>query len=68
MRDGVPLEARTAAVQHGVRRAIREHAVLGFPVCVWRDEQVAWLSPAETLEELGRTSPYSESQPARGEQ
>ena len=64
MRKNVSIEERTQAIQQGVREALREHALLGRPVCVWRDGKVVWLSPAETLEELRRTAPELESQPA----
>ncbi len=48
---------RLRAVRLGVRDALREHALLGHPVCVWRDEKVVWLTLAEILEELRRTEP-----------
>ena len=57
MRKNVTNEDRTRAIKLGVREALREHALLGRPVCVWQNEQVVWLSPAETLEELRRTAP-----------
>lgn len=59
MRKNVSIEDRTRAIQKGVRDALREHALLGRSVCVWRDEKVVWLTPAEILEELRRTAPES---------
>ena len=64
MRD-VSIEDRTRAVQEGVRDALREHALLGNSVCIWRDEQVVWLTPAEILEELRRTDPANGAGPAQ---
>lgn len=55
MRKNVSIEDRTRAIQKGVRQALREHALLGHPVCVWRDGQVVWLSPEEVLAKVGRT-------------
>ena len=57
MRINVSVEERTRAIPEGVRDALREHALLGHSVCIWRGEQVVWLSPAEILEELRRTDP-----------
>ena len=57
MRKDVSIEDRTRAIQDGVRDARRGHALLGHSVCIWRDGQVVWLTPAETLEELRRTDP-----------
>jgi hypothetical protein len=52
MRENVSIDDRTQAIQQGVRNAVREQALLGHPVCIWRDGQVVWLSPAEALEQL----------------
>ena len=59
MRKDVAVEDRTRAIQEGVRDALREHALLGHSVCVRRDGQVVWLTPADTLEELRRTDPVT---------
>jgi hypothetical protein len=52
MRKNVTLEEKTRAIQRGVSDALREHALMGRSVCVWRDNKVVWLAPAEILEEL----------------
>ena len=65
MRKNVSIEDRTRAIQEGVRDALREHELLGHSVCVWRDEKVVWLSPAEILEELRRTDPANGSGPVQ---
>jgi len=52
MRRDVSIEDRTRAIQKGVREALREHALLGYPVCVWRDGKVVWLSPDDILAKL----------------
>ena len=57
MRKDVSIEERTKAIQEGVRDALREHALLGRSVSIWRDGKIVWLSPAEILEELRRTDP-----------
>lgn len=54
MREHVTLEECQRAVQRAVRRAQREHALLGRPICIWRDGHVVWLSPEETLADLRR--------------
>jgi len=59
MRKNVTIEDRTRAIQKGVRDALRESALLGHSVCIWRDEKVVWLSPEEIFEELKRTAPPS---------
>ena len=59
MRKNVTLEEKTEAIRSGVRAALREHALLGRSVCIWRDNQVVWLTPAEIFEELKRTAPPS---------
>ena len=61
MRKDVSIEERTKAIQEGVRDALREHALLGRSVSIWRDGKIVWLTPAEILEELGRTGPPNES-------
>lgn len=53
------LESRAAAdrlraVRLGVRDALREHALLGRSVAVWRNGQLVDLAPAEILAELQR--------------
>jgi hypothetical protein len=55
MRKNVTVEEKTRAIQGAVREAIREHALLGRPVCVWRDDKVVWSSPEEVLAEVGRS-------------
>lgn len=55
MRKNVTLEQKTRAIQGAVREAVREHALLGRSVCVWRDEKVVWLLPEEILAEFGRS-------------
>jgi hypothetical protein len=57
MRKDVSIEERTRAIQEGVRDALREHALLGRSVSIWRDGKIVWLTPAEILEELRRTDP-----------
>ena len=57
MRKDVSIEERTKAIQEGVRDALREHALLGRSVSIWRDGKIVWLTPAEILEELRRTEP-----------
>lgn len=54
MRKNVTNEERTRAIQRGVHDAIRESALLGHPVCVWRDGRVVWLTPEEVLAKVGR--------------
>ena len=54
MRKNVSIEDRTKAIQEGVRDALREHALLGRSVSIWRDGKIIWLTPAEILEELRR--------------
>ena len=65
MHKDVSIEDRTRAIQRAVREAIREHALLGHPVCIWRDGRVVWLSPEETLDELRRTDPANGTGPAQ---
>ena len=38
----------------GVREVLRDHALRGNPVAVWRDGKVVLLPPEETLAELRR--------------
>jgi hypothetical protein len=52
MRRDVSALDRLRAVQRGVREALREHALLGHSVSVWRDGRIVRLSPAEILAEL----------------
>jgi len=54
MRKDVSIEERTKAIQEGVRDALREHALLGRSVSIWRDGKIVWLTPAEIHEELRR--------------
>lgn len=54
MVENSTLEQKTDAVQRGVRRALREHALLGFSVPVMREGQLVRLSPQEILEEFGQ--------------
>ncbi len=59
MRKNVSIDDRTRAIKTGVRKALRESALLGHSVCVSREGKVVWLTPAEILEELRRTAPES---------
>jgi hypothetical protein len=45
---------RLRAVRLGVRDALREHALLGRSVAVWREGKVVELTPSEILDELQR--------------
>jgi len=54
MRKEVSIEDRTKAIQEGVLAALREHALLGRSVSIWREGQIVWLTPPEILEELRR--------------
>ena len=45
---------RLRAVRLGVQDALREHALLGRSVAIWREGKVVHLSPAEILDELQR--------------
>jgi len=38
----------------GVREAVRDHALAGNPVAIWRDGKVVLLSPEEVFAELRR--------------
>jgi hypothetical protein len=61
MRKDVSVEDRTRAIQKGVREALRESALLGHSVCVWRDGKVVWLTPAEILAKLnGEPVPHEQ--------
>jgi len=59
MRKNVTLEEKTEAIRSSVRSALREHALLGRSVCIWRDNKVVWLTPPEIFEELKRNTPPS---------
>jgi len=59
MHKNVSIEERTKAIQEGVREVLREHALLGRSVSIWRDGKIVWLTPAEILEELVRTDPVN---------
>lgn len=61
MRKNVTVEDRTRAIKKGVREALRESALLGHSVCVWRDGQVVWLSPEEVLDKIRRTAPEADA-------
>jgi hypothetical protein len=61
MRENVTKEERLRAVQRGVDNALRESALLGHSVCIWRGGKVIWLSPAEVLAKLG---PSDDARPA----
>jgi hypothetical protein len=54
MFESGPAADRLRAVRLGVRDALREHALLGRSVAVWRDGRVVELTPAEILDELQR--------------
>ncbi|MEX2171930.1 MAG: hypothetical protein WD851_21600 [Pirellulales bacterium] len=34
-----------AALKRAARQAIREHAITGDPIAVWRDNKVVWITP-----------------------
>jgi hypothetical protein len=53
MRKPLPAADRLRAV----RKALREHALLGRSVSVWRDGRIVRLSPAEILAELDGEPP-----------
>lgn len=59
MNRNVTLEEKTRAIQDAVRENLREHALLGRSVSIWRDGQIVILSPSEIFEELKRTTPPS---------
>jgi hypothetical protein len=62
MRKDVSIGDRTEAIRKGVREALRESALLGHDVCVWRDGKVVWLTPVEVLAKLnGATAPEGQS-------
>jgi hypothetical protein len=42
LRDLAGLEA---ALRRAARQAIRDHAITGHPIAVWRDNQVVWIKP-----------------------
>jgi predicted ABC-type ATPase len=54
MRKNVTLEEKTRAIQQAVHENLREHALLGRSVSIWRDGKIVRLSPPEILEELRR--------------
>jgi hypothetical protein len=54
MDESGPAADRLRAVRLGVRDALREHALLGRSVAIWRDGRVVELTPPEILEELQR--------------
>lgn len=37
------------AVREAVREAVRRHRLLGLPLAVWKDGQLAWIAPEEAL-------------------
>ncbi|HKA07472.1 MAG TPA: hypothetical protein VKD71_09460 [Gemmataceae bacterium] len=63
MPDKLAAADRLRAVRKGVRGALREHALLGRSVSIWRDGKIIRLSPAEILAELDAESSKS---PAEG--
>lgn len=44
-----------AALRLAGEEALREHALAGYSVPVWRDGKVVWITPAEILERVGPT-------------
>jgi hypothetical protein len=54
MLDSQAAADRLRAVRLGVRDALREHALLGRTVVIWRDGKIVELTPAEILDELQR--------------
>jgi hypothetical protein len=63
LRDNPAAADRLRAVRKGVREALREHALLGRSVSIWRDGKIVRLSPAEILTEVDTDSSNS---PAEG--
>jgi hypothetical protein len=61
--DRLAAADRLRAVRKGVRDALREHALLGRSVSIWRDGKIVRLSPTEILAELESESKKS---PAEG--
>jgi hypothetical protein len=36
-----------AAMQAGIDAALLRHKKLGYPICVWRNDQVEWIAPED---------------------
>jgi hypothetical protein len=66
MRKNVTLEEKTEAIQAGVRDALREHALLGRSVSIWRDGKIVTLTPPEILEELNKQASEAAKGTANG--
>ena len=39
------------AMQAGIKFALRKHKQAGNPVCIWRNNQIVWISPDEIPED-----------------
>ncbi len=52
MKTEATVDGVTQAIQAGVRDALREHALMGRSVSIWRDGRIVQLSPPEIFEEL----------------
>ena len=50
--DTIKSEGATRAIREGVRDALREHALMGRSVSIWRDGRIVQLTPPEIFEEL----------------
>ena len=44
MKDGVLIDA---AIERGVRDALREHKLFGNPVPIWENGKVVWIPPED---------------------
>lgn len=44
MKDGALIDA---AIERGVRDALREHKLFGNPIAVWENGKVVWIPPAD---------------------
>jgi hypothetical protein len=51
--DPIDREAIAKAHEIAYREAVLEHARLGRPVSVWRNDQIVWLSPEEVFAQYG---------------
>ncbi len=50
--DTAKSDGATRAIREGVRDALREHAIMGRSVSIWRDGRIVQLTPPEIFEEL----------------
>jgi hypothetical protein len=51
--DPLDYAAIEKAHEQAYREAVLEHARLGRPVSVWRNDQVVWLTPEQVFAEYG---------------